>query len=138
MTRVLKKYIVKKLRDPPEQTSKKDVEWVAHSLGFVTRRDQDKTAFRILNALIQAAGEGKGMTSEELSEVVEPTVGSVIYHLKKLMNSGLIVKFDSTYELRGMNLKNTIEEIKKEINMTLESIMDIAGEIDEEIGLKTR
>lgn len=107
MSRALKKYVTEKLREPPGQDVERDVEWVANSLGFVTPRDQDKTAFKILNAVIRAAGDGGGMTSEELSELVEPTVGSVIYHLKRLMNSGLIVKFGSVYELRGTNLRNT-------------------------------
>ena len=37
----------------------KDIEWVCNSLGFVTSRDQDKTAFKILKALIKSAKQAR-------------------------------------------------------------------------------
>lgn len=107
-------------------------------MGFVTLRDQDKTAFRILKALIKAAKKRKGMTSEELTEVVKPTIGSVIYHLKKLMKAGLVVKINSGYELRMYSFLKTIEEIEREISMVLEEIKSIAKDIDKKVGLEHR
>jgi predicted transcriptional regulator len=128
MERALKQYIVKKLRGATEKDLEKDIEWVCNSLGFITPRDQDKTALKILKALIKSAKEEKGLTSEELTKKVDPTIGSVIYHLKKLMNAGLVVKLDSTYQLRMNSLLATIEEIQKEMNMTLDDIKKIALE----------
>ena len=100
MARALKQFTIRKLREPTEKVLDKDIEWVCNSLGFLTPRDQDKTALKILKALIKSAKKGKGLTSEELSKFVEPTIGSVIYHLKRLMRAGLVVKLDSVYELR--------------------------------------
>lgn len=116
----------------------KDIEWICNSFGFITPRDQDKTAFIILKALIKSAKENKGLTSEELAELVEPTIGSVIYHLKKLMKAGLVVKLDSTYELRMKSLLATIEEIEKEVSLTLADIKQIAEDIDNKVGLEHR
>lgn len=138
MTKALKQFTIRKLREPTEKQLDSDVEWICNSLGFITPRDQDKTSFRILKALIKSAKEGKGLTSEELTEKVEPTIGSVIYHLKKLMKAGLVVKLDSTYELRMKSLLTTINEIEKEIIMTLENIKKIAKEVDERTGLEHR
>jgi len=138
MPKVLRQYTVKKLREPVEKQLDKDIEWICNSLGFVTSRDQDKTAFRILMALIVSAKEGKGLTSEELTEYVEPTIGSVIYHLKKLMKAGLVVKLNSTYELRMNNFQKTIEEVEKEIVSTLDDIKKIARDIDRNVGLAYR
>lgn len=138
MVKTLKQFVVRKLRDPTEKDLDEDIEWVCNSLGFITPRDQDKTSFRILKALIKSAKEGKGLTSEELTKKVEPTIGSVIYHLKKLMKAGLVVKMESTYELRMHSLLSTINEIEKDINMTLEGIKKISGDIDKEIGLENR
>ena len=78
------------------------------------------------------------MTSEELTKVVEPTIGSVIYHLKKLMKSGLVIKIGSIYELRMNSLLSTIEEIQKEIDFAVEDIKSIAKDIDHAIGLEHR
>jgi predicted transcriptional regulator len=138
MLRSLKQFVIRKLREPTEKQLDKDIEWVCNSFGFITPRDQDKTAFKILKALIKAAKEGKGLTSEELTELVEPTIGSVIYHLKKLMKAGLVVKLDSTYELRMSSLLTTIEEIEKEISMTLADIKKVAEDIDNKVGLEHR
>lgn len=138
MVKTLKQFVVRKLRDPTEKDLDEDIEWVCNSLGFITPRDQDKTSFRILKALIKSAKEGKGLTSEELTKKVEPTIGSVIYHLKKLMKAGLVVKLESTYELRMHSLLSTINEIEKDINITLEGIKKISGDIDKEIGLENR
>jgi len=138
MLRSLKQFVIRKLREPTEKQLDKDIEWVCNSFGFITARDQDKTAFKILKALIKVAKDGKGLTSEELTELVEPTIGSVIYHLKKLMKAGLVVKLDSTYELRMNSLLTTIEEIEKEISMTLADIKKVAEDIDNKVGLEHR
>ena len=138
MAEDLKKFTVKKLREATEKNLDKDIEWVCNSLGFITPRDQDNTAFKILKALIKSAKEGKGLTSEELTKLVEPTIGSVIYHLKRLMKAGLVVKLDSTYEIRMKSLHTTIGEIEKEINLTLADIKKVAFEIDNKVGLEHR
>ena len=138
MAKALKQFIVKKLREPTEKDLDRDIEWVCNSFGFITPRDQDKTAFKILKALIKSAKEGKGLTSEELEKLVEPTIGSVIYHLKKLMKAGLVVKLDATYELRMKSLLTTIDEIQKDMDMTLTDIKKVAEDIDNKIGLEHR
>ncbi len=138
MEKTLKQYVIKQLKEPTEKGLDSDIKWVCSSLGFITSRDHDKTAFKILKALMKSAKKGKGMTSEELTKVVEPTIGSVIYHLKKLMKAGLVVKLDSAYELKMNSLLTTIEEIEKEISTTLDGIKTIAEDIDDKIGLEHR
>ena len=78
------------------------------------------------------------MTSEELNKIVEPTRGSVIYHLKRLIKSGLVVKIGSAYELKMNSLANTIEEIRKEVDIALDDIRKVAEDIDEAVGLESR
>lgn len=138
MVKALKHFIIKQLREPTEKDTDKDIKWLCNSLGFVTPRDQDKTAFKILQALIKSAKEGKGMTSEELSKIVEPTIGSVIYHLKKLTKAGLVVKIESGYELRMNSLLTTINEIERDITASLADIKKVAEDIDNQIGLENR
>lgn len=138
MEKTLREFTIKKLREPVEKKLDQDIEWICDSLGFLTPRDQDKTAFKILEALINAAKKGRGLTSEELSEYVKPTVGSVIYHLKKLMRAGLVVKLDSAYELRMSSFLKTIEEMEREIRIALSDIKIIAKDIDDRVGLAHR
>jgi DNA-binding transcriptional ArsR family regulator len=138
MTNALKQFTIRQLKETTEKNIDKDIEWICNSLGFITPRDQDKTALKILKALVKSAKKGRGMTSEELSKIVEPTIGSVIYHLKKLMKAGLVVKFGSAYELRMNSLLTTIEEIEKDASLTFVNIKKIAIEIDNKMGLEHR
>ncbi|MBN2458124.1 ArsR family transcriptional regulator [Candidatus Woesearchaeota archaeon] len=138
MEKSLKQFNIKKLKESTEKDTDKDIEWICGSLGFITPRDQDKTAYIILKALIKSAKEKKGKTSEELGKLVEPTRGSVIYHLKRLMKSGLVVKMGSAYELKMNCLANTIQEIRKEVDITLDDIQKVAKDIDGAVGLETR
>ena len=138
MEKSLRQFNIKKLKEPTEQNTDKDIEWVCGSLGFITPRDQEKTAYVILKAIIKSAKKKKGMTSEELNKLVEPTRGSVIYHLKRLIKSGLVVKIGSAYELKMNSLTNTIEEMRKQTNLVLDDIQKVAEDIDEAVGLETR
>lgn len=138
MKKPLRQFIVKKFRIPTEKELDEDIAWVCNSLGFISSRDKEKTAFKILRALIQSAKDEKGLTSEELTCIVKPTIGSVIYHLKKLMRAGLVVKLGSAYELRMSSFLRTIEEIEREIELTLTDIKRVASDIDEKIGLAHR
>lgn len=138
MEKTLREFTVKKLREPVEKKLDQDIEWICDSLGFLTPRDQDKTAFKIVKALVNKAKEGQGLTSEELTDYVKPTVGSVIYHLKRLMRAGLVVKLDSAYQLRMKSFFKTIDEMEKEIGIVLSDIKIIAKEIDERVGLAHR
>ena len=54
------------------------------------------------------------------------------------MKAGLVVKLGSAYELKMNSLLTTIEETKKEINSTLDSVKKIAKDIDDKIGLEHR
>jgi predicted transcriptional regulator len=134
----ISEYAVKKIQTPTEKNLDKDIEWVCSSLGFVTSRDHDKTAMRIIKAMVYAAKDGKGLDSEELAELVKPTRGSVLYHLKRLMRAGLVVKIQSHYELTQKSLTKTIEDAQANINAVLEEIKKISLEIDEELGMPYR
>lgn len=138
MSRDMQKFIVKKFKNPLKKDLDTDIKWICNSFGFISTRDQDKVAFHILKALIKAAKEGKGLTSEELTEFVTPTQGSVVYHLNKLMKAGFVVKIESGYELKMNSLQMTINEIEKEILSTLENIKSVSEDIDSRIGLESR
>jgi hypothetical protein len=55
-----------------------------------------------------------------------------------MIKAGLVVKLDSTYELRMNSFLKTIDEIEREIVNTLGDIKKIARDIDTTIGLEHR
>ncbi len=54
------------------------------------------------------------------------------------MRAGLVVKLNSNYELRMNSFLKTIEEIEREILITLTDIKRIAKDIDNKVGLEHR
>ncbi|MBL7055812.1 winged helix-turn-helix transcriptional regulator [Candidatus Woesearchaeota archaeon] len=138
MAKAMKQFTIKLLKNPVEQKLENDIKWICSSLGFMSSRDQDDTSFKILRALMKSAKKGKGMTSEELTDFVQPTQGAVIYHLKKLQKAGLVVKLDSEYSLKMNSILSTIEEIEKDIHLVLGNIKAIANDVDDKIGLEHR
>lgn len=138
MSKALSQWTLRKLKEPVTTDLGGDIAWVCNSLGFAAKRDQDKTAIKIMNALIHEAKRGKGLTSEQLAAVVKPTIGSVIYHLNKLAKAGLVTKERSVYQLRMNSLLTTIQEIEKDMLGTLDTLKHIATDVDKAAGLTHR
>lgn len=134
----LASYTIRDLRMPPSADLDEDVEWICRCFGFLESRDKEKTAARIFKALLEAMKKGKGLSSDELAEKIGLTRGTMVHHLNKLIQSGLIVRREGLYELRGMSLQRTVQETKRDVNRVFENIEKIAQTIDEAIDLTYR
>jgi len=75
------------------------------------------------------------LTSDELASKLHLTRGTVIHHVNKLMESGLVIHSKSHYLLRVDNLKALVEEVEKDIQRTTADLKKIAEDIDKWIGL---
>jgi predicted transcriptional regulator len=115
-----------------------DLEWVCRSLGFLESRDKKKTAFRVFRSIIETARHDKGLTSDELAKKHELSRGTVIHHLNKLSKSGLVIHHESQYKLRGRSLKDTIEEVQRDINRIFEDLVKVSETIDDALDLVYR
>lgn len=126
------------VRKPPIVDFEKDFEWVCRIFGFLESRDKMKTAYHIFRSILEnAAGKG-GVTSDELAVKLQVSRGTVVHHLRKFIKSGLVIYHESRYKLRGTSLKNTIEEIQRDINRIFEDLKLISMAIDEELGFASR
>jgi DNA-binding MarR family transcriptional regulator len=134
----LAEYRILAMRPLPKVDPEKDLEWICKSLGFLEPRDKKRTAFRIFKALLGAAKEGKGLTSDELAVELSLTRGTMVHHLNKMIKSGLVIYHEGTYKLRGRSLKSTIEEAHRDINRIFENIYKVAESIDQTYNLRSR
>ena len=116
----------------------RDQQWFSESLGLFTERDKEKSCFRIFIELIKAARKKQTLSSDEIAFNANLSRGTVVYHLNRLMESGLIVSHDNRYILRVDNLEELIEEIKKDVIKTLDDLKRIAEDLDDEVGLLRR
>ena len=101
-------------------------------------RKKQKTAYLIFKALVEATAHNNGLTSDELAEKLSLTRGTMIHHLNKMMKSGLVIFHESKFKLRERSLKNTMEEIRRDINRLFENIFEISESIDRSLGLVSR
>ena len=115
-----------------------DVEWFCKCFGFLESRDKEKTAGKIFKALLEVTKEGKGLSSDELAEKVGLTRGTMVHHLNKLTQSGLVIRREGRYELRGRSLQRTVREIKRDIDRIFENVEQVAEGVDKNLDLTYR
>ena len=73
------------------------------------------------------------MTSDELARRLALTRGTVVHHLNKLLESGIVIEERNRYALRVQNLEVLVDEIRKDIRRTMDDLKEIAKQIDEQL-----
>lgn len=110
--------------------------WLGGSLGLFGKRDKDKSCFRIFIELLKYARKNMPISSDELALRLGLTRGTVVHHINRMMDAGLIVVHENRYFLRVSNLKALVESVKKDLEQNLNEIKQIASDIDELLELK--
>jgi len=130
-----KKITIIQTRRPARQSINDKLQWLANSLGLFNLRDKDNSCFRIFIELIKAAKTEQQLTSDQLAYQLGLSRGTIVHHLNKLMESGLIVVRKNRYFLRVNNLKQLISEVERDVDDTLRDLKQMAKEIDDQLGL---
>src|SRR3989344_3893994 len=133
-----KKITIIKLRKSSNKDVNDDLQWFSQSLGLFGERDKEKSCFRVFVELLKASRKNKELTSDELALKSNLSRATVIHHLNKLMESGLVISQDNMYSLRVNNLEYLVDELRKDVLRTLDDIHSMAEELDEELGLSKR
>ena len=124
-----------KTRKPMEHNINDELQWLGSSLGLFNLRDKDKSCFRVFIELLKAAKRKQPLSSDELAYRLNLSRGTVIHHITKLMEAGLVTAYKNRYMLRVDNLKELINELKEDITRTCDDLKTIAEEIDKRLGL---
>ena len=123
------------IRKPAEHNVNQELQWFGSSLGLFNLRDKDKSTFRIFIELLKSAKAKQTLTSDELAAKLSLSRGTIIHHINKLMESGIVVHEGNRYTLRVENLKSLIDEVEKDIKRACEDLKEVAKEIDTRLGL---
>ena len=111
------------------------LQWLATSLGLFNLRDKENSCFRIFIILLNAAKANNGLSSDEIAYQLGLSRGTVVHHLNKQMEAGLVVVQKNKYFLRMNNLKGLVKEVEKDIISTIDDLKSIAKEIDDQLGI---
>jgi predicted transcriptional regulator len=111
------------------------LQWFGTSLALFNLRDKDKSNFRIFIVLLKAAKQDKPLSSDEIGKQIGLSRGTIIHHINKLIESGIVTKYRNKYILRVDNLAALIEELKKDSERAFSDISEIAKELDKHLNL---
>jgi len=123
------------IRKPRHKNINQELQFFGTSLGLFNLRDKDKSCFRVFIELLKCAKLKRPVSSDELAYNLNLSRGTVIHHINKLMEAGIVINEGRKYLLRVENLKELIEEIEKDVKRTCDSLKEVANEIDERLGL---
>lgn len=122
-----------KSRLPINSSINDKLQWLGSSLGLFNLRDRDKSCFRIFIELLKATKSRHAMSSDELAYKLGLTRGTVVHHINKLMDSGIVVHEGKKYLLRVDNLGTLVDELENDLNRTCKELKEIAFQIDEKL-----
>ena len=135
MVYIRQRITIVNIRKPAEHNVNQELQWFGSSLGLFNLRDRDKSTFRVFIELLKSSKGRQTLTSDDLAAKLHLTRGTIIHHINKLMESGLVVHEGNTYTLRVENLKSLIEEVEKDIKRACDDLKEVAREIDNRLGL---
>ncbi|RJQ15844.1 ArsR family transcriptional regulator [Candidatus Woesearchaeota archaeon] len=127
------KITIYRTEKPKTRNINEELQWFGQSIGLFSLRDKDKSCFRIFIVLVK--NMKTGLTSDELADNLHLTRGTVVHHLNKLIDSGIVVSEKGKYVMRAERLSELIALMKKHAETSFKELEQIAKEIDERLEL---
>ena len=131
---IQKTITIRILRKPQDHSINDELQWFAKSLGLFTLRDKDNTQFRVFIELLKSAKIGAPVSSDELAYRLGLSRGTVMHHVNKLLETGIITTLSRGYLLREPNLPQLLESIKRDFETAFAQLHAVAEEIDDMLG----
>ena len=135
MVYIRQRITIVNIRKPAEHNVNQELQWLGSSLGLFNLRDKDKSCFRAFIELLKSAKAHQTLTSDGLAERLNLSRGTIIHHINRLMESGIVIHEGNAYILRVENLKSLIDEVEKDIKRACDDLKEVAKEIDNRLGL---
>ena len=129
-----RKLTIIKVRRNPQDNINKELQWLGNSLGLFSVRDKDSSCFRVFITLVRKAKRNEAVSSDDIAERLHLTRGTVVHHLTKLMDSGLVIREKEGYLLRESNLQHVVKNIQRDVRALFLEMEEVAKDIDESLG----
>ncbi len=124
------------VRKPVHPNLNDELQWLGESLGLFHLRDKDKSCYRVFLTLMKAAKAGIPLSSDEIALQTGLSRGTVVHHINKLIESGLVIPTRKRYMMRHHQLKMVIEELKRDMERAFAQMEQAAKELDHVLGLE--
>lgn len=130
-----RKITIVKIGKPLKRDVNEELQWLGNSLGLFSLRDKDRSCFRVFIELLKAAKLREPLSSDEIAERLDLSRGTVIHHINKLMESGLVTRVRNKYMLRVENVEDLIDELRRDFERVYHNLKQVAIDVDRSLGL---
>lgn len=110
-----------------------DLQWLCLSLGLFPVRDYNSSMYRLFIELIKDRRLKQVSSSDEFAARVGLSRGTVVHHLNKMMEAGIVVRQQSGYVLKEKSVEKMVQDIRSEIDELFDEITQVAERIDERL-----
>ncbi len=128
------KITIIKVRRSEGDNINRELQWIGNSLGLFNLRDKDSSCFRIFISLVKQARRNEHLSSDTIADRLSLTRGTVVHHLNKLMESGIVIRSKEGYLLRESHLARVVKDIRRDMDLMMEEIEEVAKDIDNKLG----
>lgn len=112
-----------------------ELQWLGNSLGLFNLRDRDSSCFRVFITLVKSARQNKPVSGDEIAERLRLSRSTVLHHLARLMESGIVVKERrGGYILRERTMESLIKDVHQDMEGMFLRLQEVAKEVDELMG----
>jgi len=129
--------ILNEINQPRQRVTNTNIDWLCDSLGLATGRDTKRISPRVVKILLHT-DHNTGITSEAIAEELEIETQRVLYHLRSLINAGLLVRHKKHIFMRHGSMTGAILEMQRDANRIFDNLLCVANDIDDDLGLKNR
>lgn len=129
-----RKITIIKIREGNRENINKELQWLGNSLGLFSLRDKDSSCFRVFITLVHRSKYNEPISSDQIAERLSLARGTVVHHLTKLINAGIVVRERGGYLLRERNLQAVINDIQRDMESVFFRLREVAKDIDEKLG----
>lgn len=117
-------------KERPVLDRDEELRWISNSLGLFNERDKESSCYRVFVELLK---EKKPLRSDDIALNSRLSRGTVVFHLNKLMESGLVINEENKYKLREKKISFLIKKLRKDVLDTLKEIEEIAKDFETKI-----
>jgi biotin operon repressor len=121
--------------DPPQNADiNAELQWLGAALGLFGQRDKDSSCFRIFITFVNSANDKQTLSSDEIANRCKLSRGTVVHHINRLRDAGLVIPGPHGYRLSAQNIHASLNKMEEELNQMMRLMQAVAKDIDKKLG----
>ncbi len=112
-----------------------EIRWLGSSLGLFSLRDKDSSCYRIFIELLKSTKVHRPLSSDDIAHNTKLSRGTVMHHVNRLMESGIVITERRRYRLRESNLEILMDDLERDIDKAMREMKEMARKIDDGLGI---